>query len=947
MGDRGTTLVDVLVARAEQTPDRPAYTYLTGETLDYGELYRRAATIAFTVASATAPGDRVLVPSVFGPPFVTAFFGCLLAARIPVPAAYTSSAAGTAAFTALAADCDATAVLAPEAYCLEHGTLTRLVSDAPGEPIAEPVRPGGDDIAFLQYTSGTTRSPRGVAVSHANLMHNLDAIAHAFGAEPDHHVVSWLPPHHGMGLVGALLAPVHTGCPVTLMSPTAFLRDPLAWLRTVAESGRAVSGGPNLCYEHAVRKVAPADVEDLDLSRWDVALVGAEPVNPAVLDRFARHFAPAGFRPESFLPCHGLAESTLLVSAAHKELTTAEPAPATNVRLSLFCFASDPEDTGKHALFLECARFADERGFHAIWVPERNFPRFGGPFPTPAVLGAALATTTSRLRIRPGSVVVPDRDAVSTAQEWTVVDNLSHGRVDLAFAAEYQHELLAGARKVRRMWRGGPWLLCVGGTDRFAQAGAAGAHVLTPLSFQDTAKLGTKIAAYRNARAAHGHDPGHFTVLLDLRASSGMATHVAARVERLAAAGVDELACLVDLSTPRDEVLAELAHLAELLPAPAATRHGDVFAKAREFDRTRQVTDADLMPFHPVEHAGRELIMLGANDYLGLTADPRVREATAAAALAQGVSRLNSSTPAQRDLERALARFVGRQDALLFATGYEVNIGLLSAFLRPGTVLVADEECHACVYDGVAVGGGRFVQFRHNDVADLDQKLATAGAPAMVMVDGVYSMSGDLAPLRELREICDRHGVPLAVDDAHGLGTAGPTGRGVEEELGVLGCADVLTGTLSESLASVGGWLAGPADLVDYVRFHGRFSSAIAPPAVAAAAAALEILAAEPDRVAKLRELTAYWRAGLSALGFDTGTAGTTVVPVNIGDELVCRQFARRLLDSGVHADCVLPPAVPANHALIRTTVTAAHEKHHLDRALEVFAEAGRELGFR
>jgi 7-keto-8-aminopelargonate synthetase-like enzyme/acyl-CoA synthetase (AMP-forming)/AMP-acid ligase II/alkanesulfonate monooxygenase SsuD/methylene tetrahydromethanopterin reductase-like flavin-dependent oxidoreductase (luciferase family) len=1226
MGDGAVTLVDVLVARAHETPDKPAYTYLTGETLDYGELYRRAAGVATTVAATGAPGDRVLVPSVFGPPFATAFFGCLLASRVPVPVANPTGAAGTAAFAALAADCAATAVLAPAELRLDH-PLTRLASDVPAEPITAPVLPAGDDIALLQYTSGSTRSPRGVVVSHANLMHNLDAIARAFGTAPDHRGVFWLPPHHDMGLVGGLLAAVHTGCPVTLMSPTAFLRDPLAWLRAIAANGRVVSGGPTFCYDHTARKIAPADVEGLDLSGWDVAFVGAEPVNPAVLDRFARHFAPAGFRQESFLPCYGMAEATLLVSATragdgvrtadgvvscgrpadtiavvgedghrvpagetgeiwvsgrsvargywrdsgpavfgatlpgepgpylrtgdlgferdgelyvagrrkelivlrgrnivpqdvewsveaghpglrgcaavgvtvageerlavlveadrrtaradletsvrhvvsrdhgidvHRvvvlrpgqlprttsgklqrgkaaalaggdtvdrvvtwladhlgvpegtldagqpltslgldsvkaaELTTyvermfghtipaerlfdgltiAElaadlgaprvPAPArvatTRLQLSLFCFAHDT-DAGKHALFLECARYADRQGFHAIWAPERDFPRFGGPFPTPAVLGAALATTTTRLRIRTGNVVQPGRDAVCAAQEWSVVDNLADGRVDLAFAAEHQHELLAAARKVRHLWRGAPWLLCDGRSDRFAQAGAAGANVLAPLLFQDIGKLATKIAAYRNARAARGHDAGHVTVVVDLRASAGSTDAVAARIERLAEAGVDELACLVDLGSPREDVLAELAHLAELVPAPPA--HRDVFRQARDFTRARELAEAGLMPFYPslgatdgatVEHAGRQLILLGANNYLGLTADNRVRGATAAAALADGPSGtgsrlMNGSTTAQRDLERALARFLGRADALLFATGYQANIGLLSAFMGKGTVLVADEECHASVYDGVAVGGGRTVRFRHNDVADLDHKLTTevAGAPAMVMVDGVYSMSGDLAPLSAIRAVCDRHGVPLAVDDAHGLGTTGATGRGVEEELDVPGCADVLTGTLSKSLASVGGFLAGPAELVDWVRFHGRsmlFSAAIPPPAVAAAATALAVLAAEPERVSKLRELAAYWRAGLSALGYDTGASGSAVVPVLVGDELTCLRFARSLLDGGVYANCVLAPAVPAGRALIRTAVSAVHEKQHLDRALEVFHAVGRELG--
>lgn len=1228
------TLVDVLATRAAETPELLAYTYLSetgAETLTYRELYDRATGLAGTVAATGEPGDRVLVPSAFGPSFVSAFFGCLLAGRIPVPVANTGGA--------VARDCGATTVLSPAPV---QGDLTWLASDEPGPPIDRPVHPGTDDIALLQYTSGSTRAPRGVVVTHANLMHNLDAIARAFGTEPDHRGVFWLPPHHDMGLVGGLLTAIHTGCPVTLTSPTAFLRDPLVWLRAIAANGRVISGGPNFCYEHAVRKVAPSDVARLDLSRWDVAFVGAEPVNPAVLDRFADHFAPAGFRPSSFLPCYGLAEATLLVTAAAKgagvrtadgvvscgtgpgvalvgadgrrvapgdtgeiwvtgpsvtsgywhgetfratlpgepgtylrtgdlgferdgelhvtgrrkelvvvrgrnivpqdvewsveahhprlrsgscaavgvtvdgeerlavlveaarptadletsvrqviardhgidvhrvvvlrpgqlprttsgklqrgkaaalvtsdagatvgalpyarsrgrrpthptsggadqvlrwladklgvpadtldaaqpltalgvdsvraaELTTyvarefghtipaqrlfdgltveelaadlGEPAPpapvaSTPVELSLFCYAHDV-DGGRHGLFLECARFADQHGFHAIWAPDRRFPRFPGPFPNPAVLGAALASTTTRLRIRAASA---GRDPVGQAQEWSVVDNLAQGRVDLAFADDDP----TGVDQARRLWRGTPWILCQGDTDRFAAAGAAGANVLTALLLTDVEKLRAKIDAYRAAHPERGH------VTLLVRAPANR-LRAAEQFERLAAAGADEIACLVDLGRPRDEILPELRGLAKLvrqaddLEAGVRSRltrqaGGGVLDRARDFDLADRLSDAGLMPFYPdltdsdgptVEHAGRRLIMLGANNYLGLTADKRVREATAAAALAEGPSvsgsrLLNGSTPAQRDLERALARFVGRQDALVFTTGYQANLGLLSAFMGEGTVLVADEECHASAHDGVAIGGGRLVPFRHNDAADLDRRLTDRAGATMVMVDGVYSMSGDLAPLAELRAVCDRHGVPLAVDDAHGLGMAGAHGRGVEEELGVPGCADVLTGTFSKSLASVGGWLAGPAEVVNWVRYNARpmlFSAAISPPAVAAAAAALDILTAEPERVTRVRELADHWRSGLTELGFDTGTSRTAVVPVHVGDELTCLRFARGLVDAGVYANCVLAPAVPANRAMIRTTVSAAHETHHLDTALAAFASVGREVG--
>lgn len=764
-------------------------------------------------------------------------------------------------------------------------------------------------------------------------------------------------------------------------------------------------------------------------------------------------------------------------------------APSGSLDFSLFFFSSDAErhNADKYGLFLECAKFADLNGFHAVWAPERHFHRFGGLFPNPAVLAAALATATDRIRIRAGSVVLPLHDPVRVAEEWAVVDNLSHGRVDVAFATGWnpddfvfapdryssrQRALADGVDVVRRLWRGETvelpngagvptsvrtfpaplqpelpiWVTCTGGIERFVQAGELGANVLTALLFQDVDEIAGKLAAYRDARAAHGHDPdaGRVTVMLhaflgadedEVRAeveepfkryltdsvdlwsrgsteldnlseaerakvldfaferyyrtsalfgTPDRATHL---VRQLAAAGVDEIACLIDFGLPEQQVRSGLTYLSQLKdrwhtvepPPPPAddlstamrTRHAlahrnhrGVLQKARDFDLVDRLSEEDLMPFYPelggndgatVWHDGRQLIMLGSNNYLGLTADVRVREAAAAAALDDGPSvtgsrLMNGSTRAHGELEEKLAHFVGRPDALLFTTGYQANIGLLSAFMTDGTALVVDEECHASIYDGAAVGGSRIVQFRHNDLGDLERRLArdVGTTPAMVMIDGVYSMSGDLAPLAEVKAICDRYGVPLALDDAHGLGTVGDTGRGVEEEFGLIGCADLLTGTFSKSFASVGGWIAGPKDLMDWVRYYGRsmlFSASIPPPAVAAAAASLEILIAEPERVARLRELSAYWRDSLTGVGFRTGSADTPIVPVVIGDEVTCLRFARRLMAEGVYANCVAAPAVPVNQAIIRTTVTAVHDKSHLDNALEIFAAVGRDLG--
>ncbi|WP_433663910.1 AMP-binding protein [Nocardia sp. CA-128927] len=331
-GQRGTTLVQILSDRATETRDRTAYTYLsdTGgqESLTYHEVYAAAVDLATKVRSVGAPGDRVLISSVFGPHFLTSFFGCMLAGRIPVPVANHQPGApfsDMSAFAALALDCSASAILAPRAALAqlraasaEYPPLARLAwltSDEPsGDTLEQPLALDPDGIAFLQYTSGSTRAPRGVMVSHANLTHNLGVIEQAFGHTPESKGVIWLPAHHDMGLIGGLLEPLYAGFPVVLMSPEAFIRDPLTWLRAISEHGGTTSGGPNVCYDYSVRRIASDDAATLDLSRWDVAFVAAEPINPRALQRFTDHFAPAGFRPESLIPGYGLAESTLFVS---------------------------------------------------------------------------------------------------------------------------------------------------------------------------------------------------------------------------------------------------------------------------------------------------------------------------------------------------------------------------------------------------------------------------------------------------------------------------------------------------------------------------------------------------------------------------------------------------------------------------------------------------------
>ncbi|MFI6868849.1 fatty acyl-AMP ligase [Nocardia sp. NPDC050406] len=320
------TLVDILATRATDTPNRIAFTFSSyredKEAVDFRHLWDRVVEVARAVVEVTVPGDRVVLLCPPGPDFVYAFFACLSTRRIAVAAPLPSSSNQATALTAIIRDSGATAAVAPLATVpisaeLLGGDIAIVDSGAAVSTSASDAPfdfPTSDDIAFLQYTSGSTGTPKGVVVRHRNLMHNLGLITANFGITPDNSLVSWLPPFHDMGLIQGILLPVFVGLPATLMSPMTFLRDPLTWLRAISESDNTLAGGPNLAYGLCVKRVPPAEAARLDLSHWDVAFVGAEPVNPATLRAFAETFAVSGFRAEAFVPTYGLAESTLFVA---------------------------------------------------------------------------------------------------------------------------------------------------------------------------------------------------------------------------------------------------------------------------------------------------------------------------------------------------------------------------------------------------------------------------------------------------------------------------------------------------------------------------------------------------------------------------------------------------------------------------------------------------------
>jgi len=345
---------------------------------------------------------------------------------------------------------------------------------------------------------------------------------------------------------------------------------------------------------------------------------------------------------------------------------------------------------------------------------------------------------------------------------------------------------------------------------------------------------------------------------------------------------------------------------------------------------------------------------MGSNNYLGLTHDPRVLEAGKQAVEKYGAgctgSRfLNGTMDLHEHLESALSEFLGCQSAIVFPTGYQANLGMISGLVGREDTILIDKADHASIIDGTRLCFGRVKRFRHGDLDQLEQLLIQQGGTGLlIVVDGVHSMNGDIADLPGLIELAHRHGAALAVDDAHGVGILGPNGEGTPAHFGLAEQVDIIVGTFSKSLASIGGFVAADEDVIHYLKHNSRplmFSAALPPFSVASVLEGLNILASEPERRENLWRNTRHMTAGLKSLGFDLGPTETPILPVIIGDDELTFTFWRRLFDEGVFTNPVVSPAVPPDQGRLRVSLIATHELEQLDRALESFAKAGRELG--
>ena len=390
----------------------------------------------------------------------------------------------------------------------------------------------------------------------------------------------------------------------------------------------------------------------------------------------------------------------------------------------------------------------------------------------------------------------------------------------------------------------------------------------------------------------------------------------------------------------------------------------DIFQKCFDYTLAEETRQAGLYPyFHEISSRqnpellmnGRRTIMLGSNNYLGLTADERVIAAAQQALIdfgtgCSGSRFLNGTLTLHNELEREIAEFFGYEDAVVFSTGFQTNLGILSALCGPRDLIIMDRRNHASLYDAARLSFSRSVKFAHNDMAELETRLAAAddSRGKLIVVDGVFSMEGDVCDLPAIAALAGKYGARIMVDDSHGVGTMGAAGRGVGEHFGMMDKIDILMGTFSKSLASLGGFMASSRQVCEFVRHNSRpfiFSASIPPSSTAAALCALRLMQAHPGMVAKVNENADYMRDGFKRLGMPVIDSVAPIIPVHIGDDNTTFLITRKLLEAGVYVNPVVSPAVEQGNAILRTSYTATMTREQLDFALTAFESVFREMG--
>lgn len=1078
-----TTFVELLRWRATHQPDEIAYTFLVdGESEEvhctYAQLDAQARAIAAKLQAAGASGGRALLLYPAGLDYIAAFFGCLYADVAAVPAYPPRRNRSLSRIESIVTDSEACVALTTnqilsnvERRFSQEPTLQGLqwlVTEDLGTDAADDwTMPAidGETLAFLQYTSGSTGAPKGVMVTHSNLLHNEKMVQQAFQMDAETIVMGWLPLYHDMGLIGIVLQPLFNGTRCILMAPVDFLQKPVRWLQAISKYNVNVSGGPNFAYDLCIRKTTPEQRADLDLSSWRLAFNGSEPVRSETLAKFVEVFSECGFRKEAAYPCYGLAEATLFVSgepatatptverlkgsALEQNRVVAANGDLHDVRELVSCGITwldqkihivNPDN------FAEC----NDLEVGEIWLsgPSVTKGYWNRPEQTDEVFNARVNGSGPSLRtgdlgfLKDGHLYVTGR-----LKDLIIIRGRNHYPHDIEQTVEASHPALRPSCTAA-------FSIDVDGEERLAIVQEVKRSALRDLNVDEV------VAAIRQA-VSEVHELQVHTIALIKTAtipktSSGKIRRrackmgllegslrvvgsstleadtsdseadtdsdmdrevlaslpadqqrgwLAAKLQSLVAKamklpltkvdmqaplsvlGMDSLDVIefktdienrLGLTVPMDEALNDLTILelagkiVEQFNPNAETDDNtpkgdyDLFAKCdrdggyfgqyrlrKDKYYTQPVLDGNPSPrmkFH-----GRDVIVWSINNYLGLCGDDRVR-ASARRTIDEfgtwtpmGSRLLTGNSWRHMELEDRLARYLQKESSIVFNFGYMGVMGTIASMADGNDTVIIDSLSHACIVDGawVAGQGKPFRVFRHNDLDSLEAQLKAVNknrkGGILVVTEGVFGMSGDLAPLPEICALKNEYGARLFVDDAHGFGVMGPGGRGTAEHQGVQDQIDLYFGTFAKSFAAIGGVTAGEERAVDYIRYNARtniFAKSLPMVYVESLFTALDIIESEPERRDQVWHIARRLQDGLVDLGFNIGSTASPITPVYVpaGDERTATEAIRMMREEfGIFVSAVTYPVVPRGVVLFRLTSTAAHTDEDVDLTLDAF----------
>ena len=1067
------TLVDLLEYRAARQPSHVVFRFINSdgreeEVLTFATLQRRARAIAAHLAEHVVPGDRVVLLVPPGLEYVAAFFGCLYAGVVAVPAYPPNPRRADPRVARIVADCGARIALVSDAFMArldgwlaltpELSALTWLdaarLADGDAAGWRAPSVTGAS-LAMLQYTSGSTGDPRGVMLSHANLLHNSAVIHRVSRHRPDDNGVFWLPPFHDMGLIGGILQPIYAGLSAALMAPATFLQRPLRWLEAMSRYRATTSGAPNFAYDLCVERIGEAERGSLDLSHWRTSFNGAEPIRADTIERFSAAFAASGLRRDVILPCYGLAEGTLLVSggpaerapllvlADRRSLESGELRAPDEGGTTPIALVASGEPVAEQVVAIvdpDTGAACGDGQVGEIWVAGDSVAAgyWGRPDATAATFQARLAGS-DRSFMRSGDLGVRvERQLIVTGRlkDLVIIDGRNYYPHDIEVAAERSHAGLragftaafgvSGETRERLVLVAEVVRQHKPDTDsvlfqaiRTELAGTTGVvpdeivlirqNTIPRTSSGKIQRRACRVAYLSGSLEVVGRwksrgsdvvpandaitafvidwvreelqvDPARLdprTKLRELGLDSLAATRLMVALEGRYGRRIDpaqlweqpdigslarHLASLDGRGTPSSAL--RVPERPDYGPPTAASTDVAQWAEYRSL-RSRLDTLAEhgiASPFFHVHDGvtgseavvgGRTLVNFANYNYLGLSGDPDVTRAAQEAVARWGssvsASRVVSGERAvHRELEREIARFVGAEDAIVYIGGVPANVSTISHLVGPEDVVFCDALVHNSAMQGAEFSGARRLVFAHNDWAALDAMLARVRAQhrrALIVIEGVYSADGDIPDLARFVEVKERHHAMLMVDEAHSIGVLGATGRGIVEHAGMAGQpVDILMGTLSKSLASCGGYIAGSRALVEYLKYTSPgfvYSVGITPSNAAAALAALRKLQAEPERVARLHERAALFLSLCREAGLDTGaSAGTPVIPVIIGDSLRAARLSALLFERGINVQPMVAPSVPEHMARLRFFIASSHTEEQLLAAVEALVDA-------